>query len=318
MSNKEFILSNTRIIFCGTPLIASKILQTLLDLKANVIACISQPDRELDRKKNIIFSETKKITIDNNIKLFQPEKISTIYNEINELKPDLIITCAYGQFITENILNIPKIGAINIHTSLLPELRGGAPIHHAIIKNKSKTGVSLMKMIKKMDAGDILFQKEVEISSEDTYDDLYLKLMQTSSDMIKDHLHDIIFENYIPIVQNENKVTFALNIKLEETFINFDKPSKEIYNLIRGLCSKPCAKINFNNSIIKIWESEISNFESNLKPGTISNINKTGIYIATKDYDICFKKIQLPSKKPAFISDIINGNIFFKINDYLN
>jgi methionyl-tRNA formyltransferase len=252
MSNKEFILSNTRIIFCGTPLIASKILQTLLDLKANVIACISQPDRELDRKKNIIFSETKKITIDNNIKLFQPEKISTIYNEINELKPDLIITCAYGQFITENILNIPKIGAINIHTSLLPELRGGAPIHHAIIKNKSKTGVSLMKMIKKMDAGDILFQKEVEISSEDTYDDLYLKLMQTSSDMIKDHLHDIISENYIPIVQNENKVTFALNIKLEETFINFDKPSKEIYNLIRGLCSKPCAKINFNNSIIKI------------------------------------------------------------------
>jgi methionyl-tRNA formyltransferase len=109
-----------------------------------------------------------------------------------------------------------------------------------------------MKMIKKMDAGDILFQKEVEISSEDTYDDLYLKLMQTSSDMIKDHLHDIISESYIPIVQNENKVTFALNIKLEETFINFDKPSKEIYNLIRGLCSKPCAKINFNNSIIKI------------------------------------------------------------------
>ncbi len=318
MLNKEYILQNTRIIFCGTPLIASRILQTLLDLKANVIGCISQPDRELDRKKKIIFSETKKVAITNNIKLFQPEKISNIYNEINELNPDLIITCAYGQFIPENILNIPKIGAVNIHTSLLPELRGGAPIHHAIVNDKTKTGVSLMKMVKKMDAGDIFFQREVEIFIKDTYDDLYLKLMQTSVDMIKDHLYDIISKNYVLIPQDENKVTFGNNIKLEETFINFNKNSKEIYNLIRGLYSKPSAKINFNNSIIKILESEISNFKSNIKPGTISKIDKTGIYITTKDYDICFKKIQLPSKKPICVSDFINGNIFFKINDYLN
>jgi len=318
MLKNKINISNIKVIFCGTPLIASKILQTLLDLNVNLVACISQPDRELDRNKKVIFSQTKKIAIDNNIKLFQPEKISTIYDEINKLKPDLIITCAYGQFISENILNVPKLGAINIHTSLLPKLRGGAPIHRAIINGEIKTGVTLMKMIKKMDAGDILFQEEVEISKTDNYDDLYLKLINTSSNMIKNNLIDIINKNYNSKVQNETEVTFGFNIKLEETFIDFNKSSFEIYNLIRGLNSKPSAKINFNNSIIKIWESNITNFKSNLKPGTIFKIDKTGIHVSTNDYDISLTRIQIPSKKPMLVSDIINGNIIFKVNDYLN
>jgi len=318
MLKNKINISNIKVIFCGTPLIASKILQTLLDLNVNLVACISQPDRELDRNKKVIFSQTKKIAIDNNIELFQPEKISTIYDEINKLKPDLIITCAYGQFISENILNVPKLGAINIHTSLLPKLRGGAPIHRAIINGEIKTGVTLMKMIKKMDAGDILFQEEVEISKTDNYDDLYLKLINTSSNMIKNNLIDIINKNYSSKVQNETEVTFGFNIKLEETFIDFNKSSFEIYNLIRGLNSKPSAKINFNNSIIKIWESNITNFKSNLKPGTIFKIDKTGIHVSTNDYDISLTRIQIPSKKPMLVSDIINGNIIFKVNDYLN
>ncbi len=318
MLKNKINISNIKVIFCGTPLIASKILQTLLDLNVNLVACISQPDRELDRNKKVIFSQTKKIAIDNNIELFQPEKISTIYDEINKLKPDLIITCAYGQFISENILNVPKLGAINIHTSLLPKLRGGAPIHRAIINGEIKTGVTLMKMIKKMDAGDILFQEEVEISKTDNYDDLYLKLINTSSNMIKNNLIDIINKNYNSKVQNETEVTFGFNIKLEETFIDFNKSSFEIYNLIRGLNSKPSAKINFNNSIIKIWESSITNFKSNLKPGTIFKIDKTGIHVSTNDYDISLTRIQIPSKKPMLVSDIINGNIIFKVNDYLN
>ena len=302
-----------RVIFMGTPSIGASVLKALVDLKLNIIGVISQPDKEMDRKKNIIYSSVKTMALENNIPIFQPEKIKDITNEIKNLNPDIIITCAYGQFINNEILSIPKFGCINVHASLLPKLRGGAPIHWAIINQETKTGVSLMDMIQKMDAGDVYLQYECNIENNETYDSLYQKLSNLAYKIVYENFYNLINGKLSKVPQNESNVTFGYNIKKEQTIINFNQNVNNVDAWIRGLSFKPTAIWRYKNQNIKILEAHKTDIKSNFAPGTISQIDKHGISICTNDYDIIITKIQLPNKNPNTISQIINGNHIFEV-----
>ena len=306
-------MKNLNVVFMGTPTFSVPILLSLIE-KTNVVLVVSQPDREKDRKGNLLPTPTKIIANENNIEVFQPNKIKEEYQRIIEAKPDIIITCAYGQIIPEVLLNYPKYGCINVHGSLLPKLRGGAPIHHAIINGDTETGITIMYMDKKMDSGDIISQRKISIGSNDNLDLIYEKMSYLGRDLLMDTLPSIIAGTNSRIPQDIDKVTFGLNITKEEEKIDFTKSSKDIHNLIRGLSSIPGAYCFLDDKRLKVYGSKLTDIKSKKEPGTIEKIDKTGIYVSTNDNLICLTDIKLEGKNRCYISEFING---IKVNDYI-
>lgn len=303
------------VIFMGTPQIACDVLSELVNLKnINLLGVICQPDREYDRKKNIIYSPVKQFCLDHNIKTYQPEKISLIYDELVNQKIDLFITCAYGQFIPDRIINLASIGAFNLHASLLPLLRGGAPIHWAIINGFNETGITLMRMVKKMDAGAIIKQKSCVIEVNETTSTLTKKLSNLACEVLKENWDLLSNPEMIKkseIEQDEAKVSFGLNITKENMQINFDKNASEIDCLVRGLYDKPIARWNYNGTEIKVFSVAITNHKSTLIPGTIVQFDKLGLFVATKDFDIQITSLQLPGKNIVDPVCLVNGKNLF-------
>ncbi len=306
-------MKDIKVIFMGTPIFASIILDELIK-KYNVIMVVCQPDREKDRKGNIIYSPCKKLAIENNIQVFQPLKIRDEYQKILDMNPDIIITAAYGQIIPDIVLNYPKYGAINVHGSLLPKLRGGAPIHHAIINGDKEIGVTIMYMDKRMDAGDIISQRAIPLTNDMNLDIAYEKLAILGRDLLIETIPSIINGTNNRIKQNENEVTFGYNITKEEEKINFDDTSMNIYNKIRGLSSVPGAYAIINNKRMKVYSSTISDIKSKNLPGVIEDIRNDGIYVNTKDYIIKLTDIKLEGKKRCQVHEFING---IKKEDYI-
>lgn len=300
------INEDIKIIFMGTPSFAVPILEELIN-KYNVIMVVSQPDKERDRKGNIVFSPCKKLALDNSIEVYQPINIKEEYQYILDKKPDIIITAAYGQIIPKEILDYPKYGCINVHGSLLPRLRGGAPIHHAIINGDKEIGVTIMYMDKKMDSGDIISQRSITLDDNDVLDDVYQRISLLGRDLLIETLPSILNNTNNRIKQNEDEVTFGLNITKEEEKIDFNDSVINVHNKIRGLSSIPGAYAILNNKRIKVYLSEKTNSISKEKPGTITNMNKEGITVSTKDYDIILKNIKLEGKKRCDVKDFING-----------
>lgn len=306
-------MKDIKVIFMGTPIFASIILDELIK-KYNVIMVVCQPDREKDRKGNIIYSPCKKLAIENNIQVFQPLKIRDEYQKILDMNPDIIITAAYGQIIPDIVLNYPKYGAINVHGSLLPKLRGGAPIHHAIINGDKEIGVTIMYMDKRMDAGDIISQRAIPLTNDMNLDIAYEKLAIIGRDLLIETIPSIINGTNNRIHQNENEVTFGYNITKEEEKINFDDTSMNVYNKIRGLSSVPGAYAIINNKRMKVYSSTISDIKSKNLPGVIEDIRNDGIYVNTKDYIIKLTDIKLEGKKRCLVHEFING---IKKEDYI-
>ena len=307
-------MKDLKVIFMGTPEFCVPILKELID-KCNVLAVVTQPDKEVGRKREIVYSPIKKVAIENNIKVLQPVKIREEYQDIIALNPDIIITCAYGQIIPEVILNNPKLGCINVHASLLPKLRGGAPIHKAIIYGYEKTGITIMYMDKGMDTGDMISKVEVKIDDNDTAETLHEKLQKISVPLLMETLPKIIDGTNKREKQDEKEATYAYNVSREEEHVDFNKTSKEIYNQIRGLNSWPGAYAYLDDKNIKIWNSKICNDVYNNSPGTIIDISKDGIKVVTKDSSIIITELQLPGKKKILVKDFING---IKKEDYIN
>lgn len=306
-------MKDIKVIFMGTPIFASIILDELIK-KYNVIMVVCQPDREKDRKGNIIYSPCKKLAIENNIQVFQPLKIRDEYQKILDMNPDIIITAAYGQIIPDIVLNYPKYGAINVHGSLLPKLRGGAPIHHAIINGDKEIGVTIMYMDKRMDAGDIISQRAIPLTNDINLDIAYEKLAIIGRDLLIETIPSIINGTNNRIHQDENEVTFGYNITKEEEKINFDDTSMNVYNKIRGLSSVPGAYTIINNKRMKVYSSTISDIKSKNLPGVIEDIRNDGIYVNTKDYIIKLTDIKLEGKKRCPVHEFING---IKKEDYI-
>lgn len=307
-------MKDKRIVFMGTPTFAVPVLKSLIE-NYNVVLVVSQPDREKDRKGNILMTPTKKVAIENNIPVYQPLKIKEEYQTVLDYKPDIIITCAYGQIIPDIILNYPEYGCINVHGSLLPKLRGGAPIHHAIINGDKETGITIMYMVSKMDAGDIISWRSIKIEENDNLDYIYNKMSVLGSELLIDTLPSIFNKTNSRIKQDESLVTFGFNIRKEEEKIDFNKSSIDIHNRIRGLSSTPGAYAMLDNKRVKIYESFITDKVSNKDPGTIIDINKNGMFVATKDNVIKITDLKIEGKKRCKIQDFING---IKKEDYIN
>ena len=290
----------------GTPEFSVPVLEGLIE-NYNVIAVVTQPDKKVGRKGILTAPPVKECALKNNIKVFQPQKIRNEYEEIIALKPDMIVTCAYGQIIPKIILDCPKYGCINVHASLLPKLRGGAPIHHAIIDGYSKTGITIMYMDEFMDSGDIISQMEIEIKDDYTTEILHDKLKVMGASLLLETIPNIISNNINRIKQNPDEVTFGYNISKEDEFINFNKTTKEVYNQIRGLNSWPIGYTLLDGKRMKIYESVISKTNKELNPGQITNIYKDGLGVKTLDGEIILKTIQLEGKSKMTVDMFLNG-----------
>ena len=302
-----------KVVFMGTPTFSVPILESLIE-STNVLLVVSQPDREKDRKGNLLPTPIKSLATSHNIEVFQPNNIKNEYQKIIDVNPDIIITCAYGQIVPEVLLNYPRLGCINVHGSLLPKLRGGAPIHHAIINGDKKTGITIMYMDKKMDAGDIISKREMPINEDDNLDYIYDKMSYLGRDLLMDTLPSIINGTNDRIKQNKEDVTFGLNITKEEEKIIFTKSSKDIHNLIRGLSSIPGAYCYLDDKRLKIYASNLTNIKSTKSAGTIEKIDKTGMYVSTIDNLLNITDIKLEGKKRCLVKDFING---IKVSDYI-
>ncbi len=308
-------MEDIKIVFMGTPIFAKEILASLIEEKNNIVAVVSQPDRKVGRKKEIKYTPVKEVAVENNIPVYQPENIKKDYKFLEEIKPDIIITAAYGQIVPEEVLNLPSIECINVHGSLLPKYRGGAPIHYAIINGDKKTGVTIMKMVKEMDAGDIISQKEFEIKKDDTLDIVHDNMIEVGKTLLKETLPNIINNNYTSIKQDENKVVFSPTIKREEEKIDWSKDGIDIYNQIRGMNPWPVAYSQINDKKFKFFTTRFIEDESKKESGLILDITKEGITVEVKGGILKLIDFQIEGKKKVKIFDFINGNNFIKVGD---
>lgn len=299
----------TKIVFMGTPEFSVNVLKELLNNKDyEVVAVVSQPDKKVGRRHLLTPSPISELAIENNIPLLRLNKIKEEYQKVIEYKPDIIITCAYGQIIPVELLNYPIYGCINVHASLLPELRGGSPIHTALIKGYKKTGITIMYMDKEMDTGDIISQEETIITDEDNLETLNNRLSTIGSKLLIKTLKDIVSKTAKRIKQDSSKATYAYNIKREEEKIDFTRTTREIFNQVRGLYKNPAAYFLLDNKIVKVYEGYINECkDENIKPGQIINIYKNGIGIKTKDGEYVVTRIKPEGKKEIDVKDYLNG-----------
>ncbi len=307
-------MNDIKIVFMGTPVFPVPLLKALID-NYNVSLVVTQPDKIVGRKKEIVFSPVKKIAQEYGIEVFQPNKIKEDFEIIQKINPDLIITCAFGQILPKELLVIPRLGSINVHVSLLPKLRGGAPIHRAILEGYKKTGVTIMYMNEKMDEGDIIAQKEMDILADWNVGILHDKMQIVAKELLLETLPKIINGTNLRHPQNHDDATYAPNITREDEKINFNKNSVEVYNKIRGLNPWPLANFNFNNQEFKVLESYYELKNINIKPGIIVDLKKDAIGISCNDGIIYLTKIKPFGKKEMKVLDYLNG---IKKEDLLN
>ena len=295
-----------KIVFMGTPDFAVNVLQGLID-NYDVVGVVSQPDKRIGRHQVLTYTPVKELALKYDIPVFQPIRIREDYEDILNLNPDLIVTCAYGQIIPKAILDYPRLGCINVHASLLPKLRGGAPIHKAIIDDYGTTGVTIMYMDVKMDSGDIISQREVKILDSDNLESLHDKLSEVGTSLLLDTLPSIIDGSNSRTKQDEDEVTYAYNIKREEEHIDFSKTSREVFNLIRGLCPVPSSNAILDEKEMKIYKSIISSKNYNGEYGEIVDITKEGIVVKTGDAAIILTEVKPFGKKKMDANSYVNG-----------
>lgn len=296
-----------RIVFMGTPDFAVNVLDGLIkEYGDNIVGVVSQPDKKVGRHQVLTNTPVKELALKHNIEVIQPIKIREDYKGVLDFKPDIIITCAYGQIIPSEILDYPKYGCINVHASLLPKLRGGAPIHKAIIDGYSVTGVTIMYMDKAMDTGDMISKVEVPILDSDNLESLHDKLSIAGTKLLLDTLPSIIEGTNERIPQNNDDATYAYNIKREEEHIDFNKSSLEVFNLIRGLSPMPGANCLLDGVEFKIYDSFISK-DYKGECGEIVDIVKNGIVVKTLDGSITITSLKPSGKSRMDAASYING-----------
>ena len=297
------------IIFMGTPDFAVPSLKALID-KYGVKAVFTQPDRPKGRGKKVAISDVKQVAVENNIEVYQPVKIKedkATIQAIKDMKPDFIIVVAFGQILTKEILDIPKYGCINLHGSLLPMYRGAAPINWAIIIGEKVSGNTTMLMDQGLDTGDMLLKDTVQITKEMTAGELYDILKCRGSKLLIDTVEGVVAGSIIPQKQ-QGETFYAKMLDKSISMINWDLSASQINNLIRGLNPWPIAQTMYKDQIMKIYQSEVINSQSDSKDGTILNVTKKGIEVSCGDGILLIKKIQFPNSKPLLVEQYINGH----------
>lgn len=292
----------------GTPDFSVPVLQTLLKDGYEVVAVVTQPDRPKGRKRVLTPPPVKVEALKHEIPVLQPEKIrlEEEYQQVLAYEPDLIVTAAFGQILPTPILEAPKYGCINVHASLLPELRGGAPIHYSILQGKPKTGVTIMYMVEKLDAGDILTQVEVPIEERDHVGTLHDKLSAAGAKLLSETIPSLVKGEITPVKQNDGEATFASNIKREQEKIDWSRTGEEIYNHIRGLHPWPVAYTTADGQVMKIWWGE--KVSASGKPGTVLSLEEDGFVVATgNETAIKVTELQPAGKKRMDAAQYLRG-----------
>lgn len=300
-----------KIVFMGTPDFSVPILQNLIQSEYEVVLVVTQPDRPKGRKKILTPPPIKVEAEKQQIPVFQPEKLTKAYEEIIAYEPDLIVTAAYGQLLPNALLEAPKYGCINVHASLLPELRGGAPIHYAIMQGKKETGITIMYMAEKLDAGDILTQVKVPIEEKDHVGTLHNKLSQAGAELLIETLPQLFANQIEPVKQDDQQATFAANIKREQEKIDWHKSNEAIYNHIRGLHPWPVSFTTYQGDVMKIWWAEMDDkVYSNGSPGEIIEIheNQSFVVVCGNQKGIRVTEIQPAGKKRMAVNDYLLGS----------
>lgn len=302
----------------GTPDFAVPTLKKIHENKHEIVAVVTKPDQKRGRGKKVTFSPVKEFALEIGVDVLQPEKIkgnTEFINKVKDLKPDVIVVVAYGKILPPEILNVPPFGCINIHGSLLPEYRGAAPIHWALVHGKNKTGITTMLMDSGMDTGDMLLKKEIEIENNDDVLSLHIKLSEIGASLLIDTLKKIEEKNITPIKQDENAATYAPMISKDMGKIDWGLPTNELYNLIRGLNPWPGCFSYLGGERLKIHKAEILDLDQKqlqqqeciASPGIITNLTFEGIIVSTGDGQILLKTVQPPSKPKMDASSFANG-----------
>lgn len=313
-------MEDLKIVFMGTATFSQAVLEALIANNYPVKMVVTQPDRVVGRKKQIKMPEVKEVALKHDIPVFQPENIKADYQPVIDLKPDVIITAAYGQLIPQEILDVPRLGCINVHASLLPKYRGGAPVHYAILNGDDKTGVTIMYMVKKMDAGNIIYQKETPIAPDETVGELYDRLSKIGAEALIEALPDIIAQTNSSQVQDENQVSYAPVITREQEKINFARSAQDVHNQIRGLNPWPGAYTTYQGKTVKIYKGFVHNCEnarthhSHQAPGTIVKIFKDAIGVKVEDGVYIITEFQLEGKRRMLVKDYLNGHNIFVVD----
>lgn len=309
-----------RIVFMGTASFSLAVLKMLIEEDYNIVGVVTQPDRYVGRKKVLTMPDVKVEALKYDIPVIQPARIKEDYQAVADLKPDLIITAAYGQIVPQAVLNIPRLGCINVHASLLPLYRGGAPVHQAIIDGQEKTGVTIMYMVKKMDAGDMIAQKETPILEEDTVGILYDRLSDLGAKLLKETLPDILKGTNQRIPQDENLVTYAPTLSREDERLDWNMSARQVYNKVRGTNPWPGSYTTYQGKTVKIWAGQVHQCENAMKHhahqdnGTIVKIFKDAIGVTVNDGVYLITELQLEGKKRMSVKDYLNGHCIFEVD----
>lgn len=304
-----------RIVFLGTPIFAVNCLDALVNSQHEVVAVVCQPDKPTERGNKIEFSEVKKYAIDHSIPLYQFPKISRDgVIDLKALEPDLMVTAAYGQILSQEVLSIAKYGVINVHASLLPKYRGASPIQTAIMHGDTETGVTIMKTEMGLDTGDIMGMVSTPIFEHETAGDLTARLSLLGANLLLEVIEQIENGTVKYIQQEQFNVTITSKIKKEDCLINWDKSAKEIKCLILGTNPNPVARTLLGDQQVKIYKAKVIDFalsdeEKQLEPGTIlpSSSAKRGVFVRTGDTAIELLEMQLPGGKLLPAKVLMNG-----------
>lgn len=296
---------NLRIVYMGTPEISSIVLRGILDEGYQVVGVITNPDKPVGRKGILTPSPVKQLALERGIPVFQPAKIRLDHDFLEGLKPDVIVTMAYGQIVPDAVLNCPKLGCINLHGSLLPALRGAAPIQRALDLGLTRTGVTLMEMVAKMDAGRMYDKLEVEIEPQDNYTSLAHKIGIAARDLIIKDLLEYANGNLPGVAQNEEEVTFAAKITPEEEHVDLNLGYERLLCHIRALSLTPGAYVFLEEKKLKILAASKTDLPLG-KPGEIVKAKK-GLFVSCGDATLSLDLVQLEGKKEMDGKSFVNG-----------
>lgn len=300
------------IIFMGTPVFAVPSLERLHESRHKVVLVVTQPDKPSGRGKKLKKSEVKEKAEELGLEIFQPDKIKNEENieVLKSYKPDAIVVVAYGQILSKDILNLPRLGCINVHASLLPKLRGAAPLNWALIKGEKKTGITTMLMNEGLDTGDMLLKAEVEIDENMNVGDLHDILMHKGADLLLETLEKLEKNELSPQKQDDSLSSYAPMINKEDRKINWKLPAKDIHNLIRGLSPWPTAYFTMDEDTVKVYKASYINDDSDYQPGYVIKANKDGIFVKAGEGAVILKEIQMPGKNKMPVEAFLRGNKF--------
>lgn len=300
-----------RIMFMGTPSFAVPSLHGLVEAGYDVVAVVTQPDRPKGRKKILTPTPVKEAAMALNIPVLQPEKLRApeAVAELAEYKPDLIVTAAYGQILPKAVLEMPKYRCINVHGSLLPKYRGGAPIQRSIINGEAETGVTIMYMAEGLDTGDMLSKVVLPITDEDTAGTIFEKLSTLGAKLLLETVPQLVAGELTAIPQNHEEATYAPNLSRDDEKINWHNDARSIFNQVRGLSPMAGGFTYLNGEVFKVWQTEVANEKTpaDVQVGTIIAASNEGMLVQTGSGQLLLKLIQPAGKRMMPVADWVQG-----------